>query len=216
MFFAILSLHVAWVTYFMKIPTGNSSSSILKPYPQSKMQPKPLSNQNQNRPKNTILSSQLQKFHNLTYLLKKSQYPKVNTIQLQLFTVKRLQHQQIKIVLIDSNQDTKQRMQSILGISNFKKGAKNMLERLIQLRPRLLLLVMNLSKDIFLLMMVQKTILKQVKKRSLVLRNTNLAADRTLKCRVVAHIVRWNNDTIVTHNVLSQKSSETDLYIQIE
>jgi len=216
MFFAILSLHVAWVTYFMKIPTGNSSSSILKPYPQSKMQPKPLSNQNQNRPKNTILSSQLQKFHNLTYLLKKSQYPKVNTIQLQLFTVKRLQHQQIKIVLIDSNQDTKQRMQSILGISNFKKGAKNMLERLIQLRPRLLLLVMNLSKDIFLLMMVQKTILKQVKKRSLVLRNTNLAADRTLKCRVVAHLVRWNNDTIVTHNVLSQKSSETDLYIQIE
>lgn len=64
-------------------------------------------------------------------------------------------------------------------------------------------------------MMVQKTILKQVKLRILVLQNTtNLLTRRTLKSRVVAHIVEWNNDTEVTRNVLSQKSSETDLYIQ--
>jgi len=88
--------------------------------------------------------------------------------------------------------------------------------RLIYLRPRLLLLVMNLSKDIFLLMMVQKTVPKLVKTRLLVLRNTSLETRRTLRIRVVAHGVRCNNDTGVTqHNVLSQKSSVTDLYIQI-
>jgi len=165
MFFALLSLHVAWMSYFMKMPTGNnSSSSILKQELKSKIK---ISSQNQNQPKNIIiLPFQLQKLHNLLYFLRKLQYQRVIMTQLQLFTVRKLHHPHINIFLIDSNQDTKQQMQRILEISNFKRRAKKMLDRLIQSRPSLLHLVMNLSKDTFLLMVFHKKMRKQVNNTS--------------------------------------------------
>ena len=151
------------------------------------MQQKQLLNQNQ--PKNIILPYQLQKFHSLAYLLRRSQYQKVITTQLHIFTVKNLHKPLKNILLISSKQDTKQRMQSVFRILIiFKKGGENLLERLIQLRPRLLLLVMHLSKDIFLLVMVQEKKIKEVKMRSIGFQNKSPAVDRTLKNRVVANI----------------------------
>ena len=189
MFFAILSLHVAWASYFMKMPTGSNSNSILKQELQSKMQQKQVLNQNQNQPKNIILPYQLQKFHSLAYLLRRSQYQKVITTQLHIFTVKNLHNPLKNIILISSKQDTKQRMQSVLRILIiFKKGGENLLERLIQLRPRLLLLVMHLSKDIFLLVMVQEKKTKEVRhRRNIGFQNKSPTVDRTLKSRVVAN-----------------------------
>jgi len=166
MFFALLSLHVAWMSYFMKMPTGNnSSSSILKQELKSKIK---ISSQNQNQPKNIIiLPFQLQKLHNLLYFLRKLQYQRVIMTQLQLFTVRNLQHPHLSIYLIGTKQDTKHQMQMFLEISNFKRRTKKMLERLMQLKPSLLLLVMNLFKDIFLLKMFLKNIKGEVKNKSI-------------------------------------------------
>jgi len=166
MFFALLSLHVAWMSYFMKMPTGNnSSSSILKQELKSKIK---ISSQNQNQPKNIIiLPFQLQKLHNLLYFLRKLQYQRVIMTQLHLSTVKNLQHPHLSIYLIGTKQDTKHQMQMFLEISNFKRRTKKMLESLMQLKPSLLLLVMNLFKDIFLLKMFLKNIKGEVKNKSI-------------------------------------------------
>ena len=141
MFFALLSLHVAWMSYFLKMPTGSNSSSILKQEVQLKIK---LSSQSQRQPKNMILHSQLQKFQNLLYFLRESKYQKVIMTQFLQYTVRRLHHRH-SMFLIDSNQDTKQRMQRISEISSFKRRVKKMLERLKQ--SSLLPLVMNSSNE---------------------------------------------------------------------